>query len=291
MTYENTLPKWVVKADSLEEAKQKLAVRNRPKKQQTLGGRGRKNWIGHRSGKILVLAEDETCDRRNLRYICRCDCGLYLSISSRDMLRKKHCGCEGWVIQKFAWSNCLECGMRFRFPINDRAGKWCSRKCYRTSNRRKIPIEVTRRWKGMMERCYNPNHHAYHNYGGRGITVCDDWKDISNFYDWIKTQVIPEGFSMDRKDNDGNYEPLNVQWSSKKQQANNTRHNVVITAFGETKRISEWINDPRCKAGYSALLQRRKTGNWTNEKMISTPPSKFNGNINGLLGRRSRNNK
>lgn len=82
------------------------------------------------------------------------------------------------------------------------------------------------RWKGMKRRCYNKNHNHYKDYGGRGITVCDEWLySFRNFYDW----AIPNGFSedlqIDRINNDGNYEPSNCHWVTAKENMNNTRRN------------------------------------------------------------------
>ena len=81
-------------------------------------------------------------------------------------------------------------------------------------------------WEGMRARCNNPNTPGYKNYGGRGITVCDRWNDFTLFVEDIGER--PEGYSIERIDNDGNYEPSNCCWASPKTQANNRRMRAVV---------------------------------------------------------------
>lgn len=81
------------------------------------------------------------------------------------------------------------------------------------------------RWSAMMDRCYNPAHIAYKNYGGRGITVCPEWHDVCAYVAWVEANLgLPaEGMTMDRIDNDGNYEPGNLRWATAKLQVLNQR--------------------------------------------------------------------
>jgi len=82
-----------------------------------------------------------------------------------------------------------------------------------------------RTWSSMKTRCLNKNHEAYHNYGGRGIKVCDRWMKYENYIEDILKEIgpKPEGKSVDRIDNDGNYEPGNVRWATRKEQRANRR--------------------------------------------------------------------
>ena len=96
----------------------------------------------------------------------------------------------------------------------------------------------------MKNRCYNPENKHYKDYGGRGITVCDEWLDKKdghkNFWQWALESGWKENLSIDRKDVNGNYEPSNCRWATPKEQANNRRNNNYVTIHGETKTSQEW---------------------------------------------------
>lgn len=95
----------------------------------------------------------------------------------------------------------------------------------------------------MLERCLNPKAISYPRYGGRGITVCDRWQlDFAAFFEDVGLRPTPE-HSIDRwPDNDGNYEPGNVRWATKSEQARHRRSSRLVTAFGETLNLVEWSN-------------------------------------------------
>lgn len=96
-------------------------------------------------------------------------------------------------------------------------------------------------WGSMKQRCLNMNDKGYKNYGGRGITVCDEWKnDFISFYQWSVNNGYQEGLTIDRINNNGNYEPSNCRWTDNFTQQSNTRKNVYLTIDGETKILSEW---------------------------------------------------
>ena len=96
-------------------------------------------------------------------------------------------------------------------------------------------------WQYMRKRCYNKNDSNYERYGGRGITVCEEWnKDFAAFRDWAMANGYREDLSLDRIDNNGPYCPENCRWATAKQQGNNRRSTHLITYNGETHSIKEW---------------------------------------------------
>lgn len=100
-------------------------------------------------------------------------------------------------------------------------------------------------WHSMKYRCQNPNHKNYKDYGGRGIRVCDAWQDFSNFYADMGNR--PEGLTLDRINNDGNYEPENCKWSTQREQSMNTRFNsgryIQHWFFAYNENTGEWDED------------------------------------------------
>lgn len=96
-------------------------------------------------------------------------------------------------------------------------------------------------WCKMKQRCYNKNNDAYKNYGGRGIVICEEWvNDFMNFYSWAIDNGYSDSLTLDRINNNGNYEPDNCRWATLLEQHNNTRRNHYIEYKGETHTISEW---------------------------------------------------
>jgi hypothetical protein len=120
-------------------------------------------------------------------------------------------------------------------------------------------------WKNMISRCRNEKHPQYPRYGGRGINVCDRWAD--SFADFVADMGRrPEGTSIDRENNDLGYCPENCRWATPRQQANNTRANVLLTVDGETKTVAEWARI----SGISVDGIRRRVGcGWSHKDAVS----------------------
>lgn len=120
-------------------------------------------------------------------------------------------------------------------------------------------------WNGIKNRCLNPNHKSYKNYGGRGIKLCEQWLDFSNFYEWALNNGYKEGLSIERENVNGDYEPSNCHWATAKEQANNTRANHFIEYNEKIKTIQQWEDETGLPIG-----QRLSYG-WTIEQAIETP--------------------
>lgn len=129
-------------------------------------------------------------------------------------------------------------------------------------------------WKAMKTRCYNPNFHAYPIYGGRGISVCDEWKsDFQKFRDWSLSNGYEDDLTIDRIDTNGDYRPDNCRWVTYKAQANNTRRNKIISYMGETGTIAEMCEKHR--VDQHLVYDRITRLGWKAEKAMSTPPRKI----------------
>lgn len=123
-------------------------------------------------------------------------------------------------------------------------------------------------WKKMRDRCYSPNNPKYYRYGGRGIVICDEWSDFAVFREWALSNGYSDELSIDRIDNDGNYEPTNCRWATAKEQANNRGQRVdaqIVTWNGETRSIKEWAAILGIK--HKTLVERYRRG-WTAPKLF-----------------------
>lgn len=119
----------------------------------------------------------------------------------------------------------------------------------------KTKTETFKSWGDLRQRCLNKNDINYKNYGGRGITVCEEWLNFENFYKDMGDR--PEGKSIDRINNDGNYCKENCRWATPKEQSNNRRSNHFITYKNKTQTISQWSEELRIKCGYISTRLHR----------------------------------
>ena len=172
--------------------------------------------IGQVFSKLTVISRaPATAGNRGARWNCQCECGN-TTVSRSDALkngRTKSCGCHR-----------AELGGERLKEINTTHGM-CGTPEYRT-------------WQSMINRCTNKKDSSYINYGGRGITVCDEWQSFENFYADMGKRT--DGMSIERLDVNGNYSKENCVWANVKQQANNKRNNNLITFNEETKTLSQW---------------------------------------------------
>lgn len=122
-------------------------------------------------------------------------------------------------------------------------------------------------WQQMIERCYNKSNKYYARYGGRGITVCPEWRN--NVRAFVNDMGMPpKGKMLDRIDNNGPYCKENCRWITAKEQANNTSRNRLITAFGKTQTLQQWADETGIKA---MTIKERLNSGWSNERALSDP--------------------
>jgi len=125
-------------------------------------------------------------------------------------------------------------------------------------------------WWHMKARCFNKDNLKYNDYGGRGITVCDEWLDACNFIAYLENMgERPDGWTMDRIDNNGNYEPGNIRWASLTTQANNKRNIKQYKFDGLELTLTGWSNQLGIK--FSTLYMRIHSYGWSIDKALSTP--------------------
>lgn len=124
-------------------------------------------------------------------------------------------------------------------------------------------------WAGMKNRCYNQNDFHYSRWGAKGITVCDEWKNsFQAFYDWAISNGYKNDLTIDRIDNNGNYEPSNCRWTTVKEQNRNKKNVKFIEFNGESKLLDEWAEILNIKP--KTLWMRLYFYNWPVEKAFTT---------------------
>lgn len=121
-------------------------------------------------------------------------------------------------------------------------------------------------YRDMLTRCTNPNYKEYHLYGGRGINVCNRWREsYQNFLSDMGER--PEGMTLERKDYNGDYAPENCRWASVIDQANNKRNNVILEYKGRTQTAAQWARELNISVWN--IYSRKRLG-WSDEKILTT---------------------
>lgn len=210
--------------------------------------RNYKDISGMRFGRLIALEPIGTAPHgKPLDWLCKCDCG-HITVINGSRLRNgstKSCGC----LQRELSSE----RMRKR---STKHGDCISR--------------LYSIWSCMKNRCLCENNTHFDDYGGRGITVCDKWKDnFEVFKSWAISHGYMDSLTLDRIDNDGNYEPKNCRWVTRKEQAQNRRTTHMVEFKGEVKPLSEWEVITGISA--STLRQRLYKAGWSVEDAFSKP--------------------
>lgn len=189
---------------------------------------------GQRFGRLEVLKYNG-----NSRWECKCDCGKIVYPKGGN-LRKGDISSCGCLRKDVAYNNHITHG--------------------ETKSR------LYRIWKLMRRRCNNINDVSYPLYGGRGISVCEEWSQYEPFKLWALSNGYSEELSIDRIDPNGNYEPSNCRWATAKEQANNKRNNHKLCFNGETHTISEWSEITGLKR--TTIIERINAG-WSEKKTLT----------------------
>lgn len=178
----------------------------------------------------------------NSSWLCRCDCGNERIVSTARLNSgdSKSCGC-----------------LRVETTIKRNTTHGCN----------KTPLHY--RWLDMKDRCYNPNDEEYYRYGGRGIYVCDEWKDnFVAFRDWALANGFEKTLTLDRIDNDKCYAPWNCRWVDRATQNRNTSRNHYLTVNGKTQTVMDWAIE---KGLNESVIRSRILRGWSEERAVNTP--------------------
>lgn len=201
---------------------------------------------GQKIGKLTVLKRAPNNKFNQVCWVCTCDCGNTITVIGTRLHNRKTMSCGCLVKEKLRKNN-----------IDRGKAKGSSK------------TRLYRIYKGMKGRIFNPNNKSFPNYGGRGITICDEWlNDYKEFERWAMDNGYQEGLTIDRIDVNGNYCPQNCRWIDRKGQSNNKRNNHQITIDGCTKTLSQWSEISGVH--YYTIFDRISHG-WTAKEAVFTP--------------------
>lgn len=199
---------------------------------------GRIRQPGERHGGLVILERIVPPEKKHSKLLCQCDCGEKILIDQTNFRKQNSC-------------------------------KKCAIKKHTKHGMNNTPIYEA--WSHMKQRCLNSSDKNFHHYGGRGISICEEWHEFLPFYEWSITNGYKEGLSLDRIDNNGNYEPGNCRWTDRITQQNNRRNSIYLTVDGITLPCAEWAR--RTGIPKNTLRGRILLG-WNPKDIISIPAVK-----------------
>ena len=205
-------------------------------------GRKKLNLIGERFGRLTVVEYDGISPNGKSMWRCQCECGSICVVRGSKLTsgHTKSCGCYN------------------RDNVKERSST------HGMSRTRLYNI-----WRVMLKRCYYKNATNYESYGGRGVRVCDEWRDFVEFQKWALTHGYSDELTIDRISNDGDYTPENCRWVDMMVQSRNTSRNRVITFRGETHCMKDWSDI--LGINYQTLKQRINVYGWSIERALTAP--------------------
>lgn len=202
---------------------------------------------GHTYGRWTVLTVSFRKNKHE-HWLCRCSCGTERYVTTNSLRRgnSKSCGCYNLEVAR-------------------------SRAIHGATRNNRFTPEY-QSWQDMKKRCGNPNNRYYHNYGGRGIKVCERWTlSFTHFLQDMGLRPSPK-HTVERKDNDGNYEPSNCTWETRLRQNNNRRDNFMVTHSGITMTGRDW--ERQLGLPKDIVRQRIKCLGWTTERALTQPTAR-----------------
>lgn len=185
-----------------------------------------RDYTGERYGKLTVLEYVGTKRYRNGRatqWLCQCDCGNKTVVDSVSLKTGNtvSCGCHR---RELSSKRMIERNKTHGITIGSEEDK-----------------RLYRLWAAIKRRCYYEKCVGYHNYGGRGVRMCDEWKnEAAKFVEWCKSHGYKKGLEIDRINNNGNYEPNNCQFISKVENEKKKRNTIWLTIDGISKVCADW---------------------------------------------------
>lgn len=203
---------------------------------------------GRKFGKLTALHPNGRNKHNHLLWKCRCECGNEKNILSFSLTGggTKSCGC--WQRESMQIS-----------PRNYKHGH-----SYHENRSHLYGV-----WAAMLSRTSATSPTSGKNYYDRGIRHCEEWEDFMIFKDWAESNGYEEHLTIDRIDNDGDYEPDNCRWTTKQMQARNRRTNRWITVGDETKVLAEWCEI--YNIAHNTVLNRINDLGWSEEDAVTTP--------------------
>ena len=184
-------------------------------------------------GRLTVIGRKFTAGNLETQVVCQCDCGAVLSVRLVNL--------------KLGKSRC------------------CARRGCRPESLDKSTAKAEyRNWQAMRARCNDPQNRCYAIYGARGISICERWDSFANFYSDMGPRPS-DSHSIDRIDNNGNYEPGNCRWATQIEQSNNIRRNVRVTIYGRSLTVAQWS---RISLVEHSVIRYRLRSGWDAKRAV-----------------------
>ena len=201
---------------------------------------------GNKYGRLTIIKETDLKNKSRW-FICKCECGTIKEFKLSQMMRttnpSRSCGCYRKDI-------CVQRNTKHNLSRTD----------------------IYHIWQAMIERCVKREDPRFKWYGGRGINVCQEWEiNFLSFYNWAINSGYKKGLTIERIDNNGDYNPVNCKWATQTEQNRNKRSNHFITYNGEKLCLQDWAN----RIGICGSTLSKRLKKWGINRALTTPPSKI----------------